>query len=69
MERTHLALEGAEDLLTDLLEISKLDQSAIRPDIDAYRLDELLAPLASEFQSVAQSAGLQLRVRIPRGSR
>lgn len=67
VERTHLALEGAEDLLTDLLEISKLDQSAIRPDIDAYRLDELLAPLASEFQSVAQSAGLQLRVRIPRG--
>ncbi|WCD78721.1 hybrid sensor histidine kinase/response regulator [Pseudomonas sp. TUM22785] len=67
VERTHLALEGAEDLLTDLLEISKLDQSAIRPDIDAYRLDELLAPLASEFQSVAQSAGLQLRVHIPKG--
>ncbi|MGA6104681.1 NahK/ErcS family hybrid sensor histidine kinase/response regulator [Pseudomonas solani] len=67
VERTHLALEGAEDLLTDLLEISKLDQSAIRPDIDAYRLDELLAPLASEFQSVAQSAGLQLRARIPKG--
>ncbi|WP_435635284.1 NahK/ErcS family hybrid sensor histidine kinase/response regulator [Pseudomonas solani] len=67
VERTHLALEGAEDLLTDLLEISKLDQSAIRPDIDAYRLDELLAPLASEFQSVAQSAGLQLRAHIPKG--
>src|SRR5690606_33516902 len=32
VERSHLALEGAEDLLTDLLEISKLDQSAVRPD-------------------------------------
>lgn len=30
VERTHLALEGAETLLTDLLEIARLDQSAIR---------------------------------------
>lgn len=64
VERSHLALEGAEDLLTDLLEISKLDQSAVRPDIDVYRLDELLAPLASEFDGVAQAGGLRLRVRI-----
>ncbi|WP_277051914.1 hybrid sensor histidine kinase/response regulator [Zestomonas thermotolerans] len=66
VERTHLALEGAEELLTDLLEISKLDQSAIKADIDTVSVDELLVPLASEFQSVAQSAGLQLRVRIPK---
>lgn len=65
VERTHLALEGAEDLLTDLLEISKLDQSAIRPDVEAYRVQDLLAPLVSEFEGVAQSAGLQLRARIP----
>ncbi len=65
VERTHQALEGAEDLLTDLLDISKLDQAAIKPDIDIYRLDELLAPLASEFQSVAEAAGLTLRARIP----
>jgi len=65
VERAHQALEGAEDLLTDLLDISKLDQSAIKPDIDVYRLDELLQPLASEFQSVAEAAGLELRIRIP----
>jgi PAS domain S-box-containing protein len=64
VERTHQALEGAEDLLTDLLDISKLDQAAIKPDIEVYRLDELLAPLASEFQSVAEAAGLNLRVRM-----
>ncbi|MDA8485675.1 hybrid sensor histidine kinase/response regulator [Pseudomonas resinovorans] len=66
VERTHQALEGAEDLLTDLLDISKLDQSAIKPDLDVYHLDEVLGPLASEFQSVAEAAGLGLRVRIPR---
>lgn len=64
VERSHQALEGAEDLLTDLLDISKLDQAAIKPDIDVYRLEELLAPLASEFQPVAAAEGLALRVRI-----
>jgi PAS domain S-box-containing protein len=63
VERSHQALEGAEDLLTDLLEISRLDQSAIKADIDTYSLNEVLAPLASEFQPVAEAAGLNLRVR------
>ena len=66
VERAHQALEGAEDLLTDLLDISKLDQSAIKPDIDAYRLEEVLLPLVSEFQPVAEAAGLQLAHFIPR---
>lgn len=65
VERTHQALEGAENLLTDLLDISRLDQSAIRPELEAFALDELLGPLASEFDGVARSAGLQLRARIP----
>jgi PAS domain S-box-containing protein len=62
VERSHQALEGAEDLLTDLLEISRLDQSGIKADIDTYSLDDVLAPLASEFQSVAAASGLSLRV-------
>jgi len=66
VERAHQALEGAEDLLTDLLDISKLDQAAIKPDIDIYSLDEVLLPLVSEFQSVAAAAGLQLKHYIPR---
>lgn len=63
VERAHQALEGAEDLLTDLLDISRLDQAAIRPDLDLYLLDDVLAPLASEFQPVAAAEGLGLRVR------
>jgi len=65
VERSHLALEGAEDLLTDLLDIARLDQAAVQPDVDVYALTELLAPLASEFQPVAAAAGLALRTRIP----
>ncbi|WP_063913547.1 NahK/ErcS family hybrid sensor histidine kinase/response regulator [Pseudomonas sp. p21] len=64
VERTHQALEGAEDLLTDLLDISRLDQAAVKPDVALYRLDELFGPLVSEFRSVADAAGLKLRARI-----
>jgi len=64
VERSHQALESAEDLLNDLLDISRLDQAAVKPDIGLYRLDELLTPLASEFQSVAEATGLALRVRM-----
>ncbi|HCJ28309.1 MAG TPA: hybrid sensor histidine kinase/response regulator [Pseudomonas sp.] len=65
VERAHQALEGAEDLLTDLLDISKLDQQAIKPDIEVYRLDEVLLPLVSEFQSVAEAEGLGFDYYIP----
>lgn len=64
VERTHQALEGAEDLLTDLLDISRLDQAAVKPDVALYRLDELFGPLVSEFCTVADAAGLKLRARI-----
>ncbi|HEY0286063.1 MAG TPA: NahK/ErcS family hybrid sensor histidine kinase/response regulator [Pseudomonas sp.] len=64
VERTHQALEGAEDLLTDLLDISKFDRASIQPDVDVYRLDDVLSPLVSEFQSVAAAAGLTLRSRV-----
>lgn len=64
VERTHQALEGAEDLLTDLLDIARLDQAAIKPDLDTYSLEDVLAPLASEFQPVAEAAGLALRARV-----
>ncbi|WP_028634282.1 PAS domain-containing hybrid sensor histidine kinase/response regulator [Pseudomonas parafulva] len=63
VERTHQALEGAEDLLTDLLDISRLDQAAVKPDIAVYHLQALFAPLVSEFRSVADAAGIALRAR------
>ncbi len=62
LERAHMALEGAEDLLADLLDIARLDQAAITPTFAACRIDELFNALASEFEPVAQEAGLQLRV-------
>lgn len=63
VERVHRALESAEQLLTDLLEISRLDQNGVQPDFTEFSLNQLFDALQTEFQPLAEQAGLQLRVR------
>ena len=63
VERVHLALESAEKLLTDLLDISRLDQQGVQPDFTDFSLAEVFSILQAEFQPVAEQAGLQFRVR------
>jgi PAS domain S-box-containing protein len=63
VERVHLALSGAEHLLSDLLDISKLDQNAVQPDLQTFPVSQLLRSLEAEFQSLAAEAGLEFRIR------
>lgn len=63
VNQVHRALEGAEDLLADLLDISKLDQQAMKPDLIYLDLQDLLLGLGDEFDAVAANAGLRFRVR------
>ncbi|MDX1756802.1 MAG: NahK/ErcS family hybrid sensor histidine kinase/response regulator [Marinobacter sp.] len=63
VDRVHRALEGAEDLLADLLDISKLDQQAMKPDLVPVDVGELVQGLGEEFEPVARDAGLAFRVR------
>jgi PAS domain S-box-containing protein len=60
-------LRSAEGVLTDLLDISKLDAGAVQPQFADFALDELLASLDAEFRLQAQERGLGLRVRRVRG--
>ncbi|RVU31160.1 NahK/ErcS family hybrid sensor histidine kinase/response regulator [Neptunomonas marina] len=60
VERVHLALENAEDLLTDLLDISKLDQNAVQPDISEFRVSQLIRSMVGEFSPVAEDKGLTI---------
>ncbi|MDX1399403.1 MAG: HAMP domain-containing sensor histidine kinase, partial [Oceanospirillum sp.] len=62
VERVHLALENAEDLINDLLDISRLDQNAITPDLSSMQLNALLHSLDAEFQPVAQVKKLKLNI-------
>lgn len=63
VQQTHRALEGAEDLLTDLLDISKLDQQAMDPDFTCVNLETMVRDLGEEFAAMAASKGLDFRVR------
>lgn len=62
VDRVHLALDGAEQLLTDLLDISKLDQNAVKPEFQSFPISRLLESLQGEFEPVAEAAGLSFRV-------
>lgn len=63
VQQVHRALEGAEELLADLLDISKLDQQAIQPDLVYTDVADLVTSLGEEFGAVAANAGLRFRVR------
>jgi len=63
VHQVHRALEGAEDLLADLLDISKLDQQAMKPDLVYTDVAALARSLGEEFEAVATNAGLGFRVR------
>ncbi|OPX56749.1 PAS domain S-box-containing protein [Oceanospirillum multiglobuliferum] len=52
------SLKAAEELLSTLLDISKLDAGALLPNISTFRLDTILKPLAAEFGVMASNRGL-----------
>ncbi|KQU54120.1 histidine kinase [Bosea sp. Leaf344] len=59
-ENIDASLDAVEEILTALLEISRLDGGALRPEITSFRLDELMRQLQREFEPSAQEKGLKL---------
>lgn len=57
-----LALASVEDLLSTLLDISKLDAGAVTPEVSDFPLRGVLAPLATEYAPVAAERGIDLTV-------
>ncbi|WP_114392372.1 PAS domain-containing hybrid sensor histidine kinase/response regulator [Oleisolibacter albus] len=55
------ALRSVEQLLGDLLDVTKLDNGVIKPSPAPVRVDDILRPLGDEFAVVAQRHGLALR--------
>ncbi|MBO6929740.1 MAG: hybrid sensor histidine kinase/response regulator [Roseibium sp.] len=62
VRNVELALESVEDILGAVLDISRLDTGALKPEPTVFRLDELLRGLALDFQPVAEDKGLELRI-------
>ncbi len=61
VERIHIALLGAEELLSDLLDIARLDANAVTADPDDFSIGNLISDLSTEFQPVAAEADLEFR--------
>ena len=61
IDRVEISLKSVEDLLEELLDISKLDAGGVVPQIEDFALDELLDALATEFAALADEGGIALR--------
>lgn len=62
IEQVDRSLETLEDLLRTLLDISKLDAGALKPEVKAMALASVFEPLRREFAPVAAKRGLSLRI-------
>ncbi|MFJ5487420.1 hybrid sensor histidine kinase/response regulator [Hansschlegelia beijingensis] len=56
------SLDAVEEILSTLLDISRLDTGAMKPELSNFRLDEIVSQLAREFAPVAAEKGLKLNV-------
>ena len=52
------SLEAVEDILTALLDISRLDAGATKPEITAFAIDDIFRQLKLEFAPAASKKGL-----------
>jgi Na+/proline symporter/signal transduction histidine kinase len=55
------SLEAVEEIFAALLDISRLDTGAMKPETTDFRVDELLQRLDVEFAPLAREKGLNLR--------
>ncbi len=56
------SLEAVEEILGTLLDISRLDSGAMKPEISVFPIDELLMQLKLEFLPMAKDKGLDFQV-------
>ena len=60
-ENIDASLDAVEEILTTLLDISRLDSGALAPQYSAVSLDDIFRQLEREFGPVAREKGLALR--------
>ena len=56
------SLGSAEELISDLLDISRLEAGRVVPEMGDFALSELFDPLRIEFNALAAEQGIDLRV-------
>jgi Na+/proline symporter/signal transduction histidine kinase len=56
------SLDAVEEIIGALLDISRLDAGALKPEFSVFRLDDVLKQLKVEFEPIARERGLDFRV-------
>ena len=54
------SLDAVEEIFGALLDISRLDTGAMKPEISSFRIDEVMRQLEVEFAPLAREKGLDL---------
>lgn len=62
VEHIDSSLGAAEEIISTLLDISKLDAGALEPDIGAFPVNDIMRHLATDFSAIAKDQGLELHV-------
>jgi PAS domain S-box-containing protein len=62
LEHQSQAISAMSRLLNTLLDISKLESGAIKPEVTDFEVAQLFEELRAEFAALAESKGLELRV-------
>jgi CheY-like chemotaxis protein len=60
VENLDASLEAVEEILSALLDMSRLDTGVLKPEIASFRIDEILRQLEVEFAPLARSKGLEV---------
>ena len=55
------SLESVEEIIGAVLDISRLDTGAMKPELSVFRLDDLLDQMRVDFEPMAKDKGLELR--------
>lgn len=59
-ENVESSLDAVEEIISALLEMSRLDAGAMRPEITTFRLDETLRQLQRDFEPMAKEKQINL---------
>lgn len=62
VEHIDSSLGAAEEIISTLLDISKLDAGALEPDISVFPVSDIIRRLATDFSAIAKDQDLELDV-------
>jgi len=60
VENVDASLEAVEEIISALLDISRLDTGVMRPELSSFRIDDLMRQIELEFAPLAAAKGLDL---------